>query len=441
VGARQKNRPPVVVSGTPSAVMKSSDKTISRFFADLGPGLISGAADDDPSGISTFSVVGASFGYSLLWTALLSFPLMVSVQLMCARLGMVTGRGLAGVLRKRYPRWVVWGGCALLVFANVVNIGADLGGMAESTEMLTGVDARIWTPLFAALISALLLWSSYRRIVRVFKWLTLALLSYIGCAFFSHPDWRAVLEFTFVPRFRWSGEFLASIVAILGTNVSPYLFFWQAAQEVEEERSLGRDTVAKRRGASRTELRHSRADIVTGMFFSNLVMYFIIVTTAATLNVHGRTSISSAREAAQSLRPLAGDAAALLFSVGMIGTGMLGVPVLAGACAYAIAEAGSWRGSLEDRPATSMKFYLVLVAAMVLGMMLDYFGVNAVRMLFWSAVVNGVLAPPLIALVVLLTSNRGVMGEAVNSPLLRWTGWFTACIMSVAALLLLISFR
>jgi NRAMP (natural resistance-associated macrophage protein)-like metal ion transporter len=412
---------------------------ISRFFADLGPGLISGAADDDPSGISTFSVVGASFGYATLWTALLSFPLMVSVQMMCARLGMVSGRGLAGVLRRHYPRWVLWGGCALLVSANVVNIGADLGGMAESTEMLTGVDALVWTPVFATIIAALLVWSSYRSIVRVFKWLTMALFAYILAAFFSHPDWGTVIRSTFVPSFTWSRPFLASVVAILGTNISPYLFFWQAAQEVEEERNMGRNTVAERSGASDLELRKSRYDILIGMFFSNLVMYFIIVTTAATLHANGRTSITTAREAAESLRPLAGNAAAFLFSLGLIGTGMLGVPVLAGSCAYAIAEAGSWRGSLEDRPGRSGKFYLVLLASMLLGMVLNYLGLNAVKLLFLSAVVNGVLAPPLVVLVVLLTSNKAVMDDRVNPPVLRWLGWVTATLMFLAAFLLLLS--
>ena len=405
---------------------------VHRFFSNLGPGLITGAADDDPSGISTYSVAGASFGYGPLWTAVFSVPLMAAVQLMCARLGLVTGRGLAGVIRRRYPRWVLWGACALLIAANVVNIGADLGGMAEATELVTGVNSLLWTPLYAGIIVSLLFWSSYRHIVRVFKWLTLVLFAYVLAAFLSRPDWGAVLRATFVPRVEWSGDYLATFVGILGTTISPYLFFWQAAEEVEEERARGLEAVEERRGASSQELRAARADVLTGMFFSNLVMYFIILTTAATLHAHGQTDITTAREAAEALRPLAGEGAYLLFSLGLIGTGMLGVPVLAGSCAYALSEAGAWRGSLEDRPRLAPKFYAVVAVSMLLGLALDFFGINAVKMLFWSAVVNGVLAPPLIVLVVLLTSDPKVMGAHVNPSLLRLLGWATAALMAAA---------
>ena len=405
---------------------------VGRFFSNLGPGLVTGAADDDPSGISTYSVAGASFGYGPLWTAVFSFPLMAAVQLMCARLGLVTGRGLAGVIRRRYPRWVLWGACALLVAANVVNIGADLGGMAEATELVTGVSSLVWTPLYAALIVSLLFWSSYRRIVRVFKWLTLVLFAYVAAAFLARPDWGAVLRATLVPRVEWSGEYLATFVGILGTTISPYLFFWQAAQEVEEERAKGLTTAEQREAAAGPQLRAARTDVLTGMFFSNLVMYFIILTTAATLNAHGHTNITTAREAAEALRPVAGEGAYFLFTLGLIGTGMLGVPVLAGSCAYALSEATAWGGSLADRPRLAPKFYAVLAASMALGLALDFFGLNAVRMLFWSAVTNGVLAPPLIVLVVLLTSDPRVMGEHANSPLLRLLGWTTAALMAAA---------
>src|SRR5882762_4124133 len=409
-------------------------RRVRRFFSELGPGLVTGAADDDPSGISTYSVTGASFGYAPLWTALFSFPLMVSVQLMCARLGMVTGLGLAGVIRRRYPRWVLWGACSLLIVANVVNIGADLGGMADATEMVTGVNSLVWTPIYAALIISLLFWTSYRFIAKVFKWLTLVLFAYVITAFLSHPDWRAVLHSTFVPHIEWSSAYIATFVGILGTTISPYLFFWQAAQEVEEERKMGRQTVEEREGATDEELRKSRTDVITGMFFSNLVMYFIILTTAATLHARGKTSIDTAQQAAEALKPLAGDGAYLLFTLGLIGTGMLGVPVLAGAAAYAVAEARNWRGTLEDRPRLAKKFYAVVAASMILGLALDYAGFNAVRMLFWSAVLNGVLAPPLIVLVVLLTSNKEVMGDRVNPPLLKWLGWACAAVMSIAAI-------
>jgi len=255
---------------------------------------------------------------------------------------MVTGRGLAGVLRRTYPRWVLWGACTLLIVANVVNIGADLGGMAEATSMVTGVSAFVWTPLYAALIISLLFWTSYHLIAKVFKWLTLVLFAYVIAAFLSHPDWGAVLRSTFIPHVQWSSNYLATFVGILGTTISPYLFFWQASQEVEEERKIGRKTVGRRKGASDEELRKSRTDVLTGMFFSNLVMYFIILTTAATLHAHGKTHIETAQQAAEALKPLAGNGAYLLFTLGLIGTGMLGVPVLAGAAAYAVAEAAAW---------------------------------------------------------------------------------------------------
>ncbi|HKX06469.1 MAG TPA: Nramp family divalent metal transporter, partial [Methylomirabilota bacterium] len=403
-----------------------------RFFAELGPGLITGAADDDPSGISTYSVAGAAFGYAPLWTALFSFPLMAAVQLMCARLGMVSGRGLASVIRRHYSRRVLWVACALLVVANVINIGADLGGMAEVSEMVTGVTALVWTPLYAVFIVSLLFWSSYRRIARIFKWLTLVLFAYVLAAFLARPDWGAVLRATLVPHVEWTNRYLAVFVGILGTTISPYLFFWQAAQEVEEDRAAGRRTVRQRRGATDEELRRARTDVLTGMFFSNLVMYFIILTTAATLHAHGETSIATAREAAEALRPLAGAGAYWLFAIGLIGTGMLGVPVLAGSCAYAVAEAEGWRGSLDDTPRLARRFYAVVAVAMLVGLILNYVGLDAVTMLFWSAVVNGVLAAPLIVLVVLLTSDHTVMGQRVNPPLLRWLGWATAVVMTAA---------
>lgn len=411
-----------------------------RFFAELGPGLITGAADDDPSGISTYSVAGAAFGYAPLWTALLSFPLMAAVQLMCARLGMVSGRGLASVIRHHYSRRVLWGACGLLIVANVVNIGADLGGMAAVTEMVTGVKAVFWTPLYAGFIVSLLFWSSYRQIARIFKWLTLVLFAYVATAFLAHPDWWAVLRATVVPRVEWSNTYLAVLVGILGTTISPYLFFWQAAQEVEEDRAAGRRTVQQRRGATDEELRRARTDVLTGMFFSNVVMYFIILTTAATLHAGGQTTIATARQAAEALRPLAGDGAYWLFAIGLIGTGMLGVPVLAGSCAYAVAEAEGWRGSLEDTPRLARRFYAVVAVSMLVGLILNFVRLDAVTMLFWSAVVNGVLASPLIVLVVLLTGDRAVMGKRVNPPLLRWLGWATAVIMTAAAVGMLLTF-
>ena len=405
---------------------------IRRFFSHLGPGLITGAADDDPSGISTYSVAGASLGYGPLWTALFSFPLMTAVQLMSARLGMVTGRGLAGVVRRRYPRWVLWGICILLVVANTINIGADLAGMGEAAEMVSGIDAKVWMPLFAVVIISFLFLTSYATIARVFRWLTAVLFSYMGAAVLARPAWREALRATLLPRLEWSPDFLATLVAILGTTISPYLFFWQAAQEVEEERRQGRHSVGQRKGATEEELRRSLVDVATGMFFSNFVMYFIILTTAATLHRHGHGGITSAQEAAEALRPFAGDAAYWLFTLGIVGTGMLAVPVLAGSCAYAIGEAGAWRVTLTDRPRYAWRFYAVIAVAVLIGLALDALGFHAITMLFWSAVVNGVLAPPLIVVVVLLTSDPRVMGGRVNPPLLRWLGWMTAAVMTAA---------
>jgi NRAMP (natural resistance-associated macrophage protein)-like metal ion transporter len=410
-----------------------------RFFSNLGPGLITGAADDDPSGIATYSITGALFGYTPLWTAVFSFPLMAAVQMMCARLGMVTGLGLAGVIRVRYPRWILWSACALLLIANIFNIAADLGGMADVTGLLTGVRSLYWTPLYALLLVSLLFWTSYRLIARIFKWLTLALFAYIAAAFLAHPDWPAVLRATLIPRVQWSGAYWATLVGILGTTISPYLFFWQAAQEVEEDIALGKATVQQREGATHRELRRSRNDVLTGMFFSNLVMYFIILTAAATLHVHGKTTISTARDAAEALRPLAGAGTYWLFSLGLLGAGMLGVPVLAGSCAYAIAEAADWVGSLEVHPPLAHGFYSVIGIAMALGLGLDYAGLNAVKMLFWSAVLNGALAPPLLILVVLLTSRADVMGEHRNGPLLRWLGWTCAVVMLMATVIMFVT--
>jgi NRAMP (natural resistance-associated macrophage protein)-like metal ion transporter len=423
---------------TQNADRGKGSNVLTRSFAILGPGLITGAADDDPSGISTYSVAGAAYGYATLWIALLTFPLMVAVQLMCARLGMVTGRGLAAAVRMYYPRWVLWGACSILVVANVINIGADLGGMAAATELITGIRSLIWIPVYAAFILGLLFWISYKLIAKIFKWLTVVLFAYVFASFYAHVEWRHALAVTFAPHLEWSRGFLSVLVAILGTTISPYLFFWQAAQEVEEGKAKG-GTLADRKGATAGELVSARDDTVAGMFFSNLIMYFIILTTAATLHAHGQTNITTAREAAEALRPLAGNGAYLLFTLGLIGTGMLGVPVLVGSCAYAIAEGAVWRGSMADKPRSARKFYAVMAIAMALGLALNYLGFNAVRMLFWSAVTNGLLAPPLILLVILLTSNHKVMDKYVNSPLLKYLGWATFAVMTAAAVGMLIT--
>ncbi|HWD98752.1 MAG TPA: Nramp family divalent metal transporter [Bryobacteraceae bacterium] len=406
---------------------------VAAFFAELGPGLITGAADDDPSGISTYSVTGAAFGLSSLWTALFSYPLMVAVQLMCARLGMVTGRGLAGNIRRRYPRWVMWSACALLLVANIFNIGADLAGMSDSLEMVTGISSLAWTPFVAAGLVAMVVFTSYRTVASTFKWLTLVLFAYFITAFLAHPDWRSVFRATFLPDIHFTREYFAVLVGIFGTTISPYLFFWQASQEVEEERAMGRRTVGQRRGATDQEIARSRRDVATGMFFSNIVMYFIILTTAATLHARGLTQIETAKQAAEALRPLAGNGAYALFAMGLIGTGMLAVPVLAGSSAYAVAESMQWGASLDRPLRLAPKFYAVLAVAVALGLALDFAGFNSVRMLFWSAVLNGLLAPPLIAVVVLLTGDHKVMCGRPSSKTTRTLGWICASVMAACA--------
>jgi Mn2+/Fe2+ NRAMP family transporter len=305
--------------------------------------------------------------------------------------------------------------------------------MADATPMAAGAPVALCVPLYGAAVVAMLMWSSYRTIARVFKWLTLVLLAYVVTAFVAHVDWRLVVRNTIAPHLEWSQGFFSVLVAILGTTISPYLFFWQAAQEVEEERAMGRN-LAHRRGATAAELQACRTDVVAGMFASNAIMYFIIMTTAATLHEHGHTHIATAREAAEALRPLAGSGAYWLFTVGLIGTGILAVPVLAGSCAYAIAEASAWRGSLDRRPRRAKKFYAVIAFAVVLGIALTYAGFNAITLLFTAAIVNGVLAPPLILIVLLLTRDPHVMGDLVNPPLLNVLGWITFAVMIVAAL-------
>jgi NRAMP (natural resistance-associated macrophage protein)-like metal ion transporter len=423
---------------TPGSKDHTRPNLLKRSLAILGPGLITGAADDDPSGISTYSVAGAAYGYATLWIALFTFPLMVSVQLMCARLGRVTRMGLAAAIRVQFPRWVLWAACFILVIANVINIGADLGGMAEATELVTGVRPFVWIPFYAVLIILLLFFTSYKLISRIFKWLTLVLFAYVLTSFFAHVDWRSALVVTFLPHLELSRNFLSVLVGILGTTISPYLFFWQAAEEVEEEKSAGQSGARHKKSALKV-LRNVRTDTIAGMLFSNLIMYFIILTTAATLHAHGHTDIATARQAAEALRPLAGDGAYLLFTSGLIGTGMLGVPVLVGSCAYAVSEAAGWRGSMSDLPKSARAFYAVMASAMSLGLVLNYFGLNAVKMLFWSAVINGLLAPPLILLVILLTSNQKVMGQHVNPPVLRYLGWVTFLVMLAAAVALLVT--
>ena len=405
-----------------------------RYFKILGPGLVTGASDDDPSGIATYSVAGAAYGYGFLWTAIVTFPLMAAIQLVCARIGLVTGLGLAGAVRNHYPRPLLAGACALLLVANVFNIAADLGGMAEAGAMLTGLPAWPQVLVFGVGITLVTVYTSYATFARWLKWLTAVLFAYIAAAFLARPDWPAVALATVLPSVQWNARSIGTLVGILGTTISPYLFFWQASQEVEDQKDHGKKTLAQRRGATAHELADARLDVNTGMLFSTVVFYFIILATASTLHRAGHQEIQTARQAAEALRPLAGDAAYLLFALGLIGTGLLAIPVLAGSASFAIAELLRWRSGLDLKPSAARRFYLVLAGAMTTGTVLATFDTNPMRILFLSAVLNGLLAPPLMVLVMLVGGNRKIMGEHVNGFWLTLLGWTATAVMTAAAI-------
>jgi NRAMP (natural resistance-associated macrophage protein)-like metal ion transporter len=426
---------PVVPTVAGARTTKHRAWKLRRALRILGPGLVSGAADDDPSGISTYSQAGAAYGFGLLWTALVSFPLMVSVQLMCARIGIVADCGLASVLRAHYARPLLWFACALLLVANTVNIAADLGGMAAAASLVTGWPAIWFVPAFAVLVLALLILASYEMMTAVLKWMTLALFAYVFAAFLAHPNWWHVLNGTFLPHVRVDSQYLLTFVAILGTTISPYLFFWQASQEAEAEDHV--DT-GRRRGIQ-PQLDAAGIDTNIGMLFSNMIMYFIILTTGATLHVAGKTDIQTAAQAAAALRPVAGPASALLFTLGIVGTGMLGVPVLAGSAAYAVTEASGWRHGMDEKLWTAPQFYAVIAVSTIVGAILNYARVDAIRMLFWSAVVNGLLAPPLIIIILVVCNNRVVMGRYRNGLVLNILGGAAALLMTGAAVALIAS--
>jgi len=414
---------------------KHSHNPLVRYFRTLGPGLVTGAADDDPSGVTTYAVAGAAFGTGMLWTAVVTLPLMAAIQLVCAHIGVVSGRGLAGAMRAHYPRWFLYAACVLLLVANVFNIATDLAGMADAAETLTGVTSGLWVPVFGLLVLAATIYTSYATFALWLKWLTAVLFAYVISAFLAHPNWANALRDTLVPRLSLDAAFVSTLVGILGTTISPYLFFWQASQEVEEERALGRRTVRERHGATDHELRDVRRDVVTGMVFSNVVMYFIMLSAAATLHRAGRVDIETSRQAAEALRPLAGNAAYLLFTLGLVGTGLLAIPILAGSASYAVAEVFGWRSGLDLSPRRARRFYAVLGGAIVAGALLDSLNVSAVRMMFLSAVLNGLLAAPLLVLVMLVGNNRKIMGRRVNDRWLNVLGWSATGIMTVATLL------
>ena len=394
----------------------------------IGPGVITGAADDDPSGIATYSMVGAQLGTKLLWTALLTWPLMAAVQMMCARIGQVTGQGLAGNLKKRFPRWVLLFFVISLLIANTINIAADLAGMADASAMLSGVNSHWFVVIFAIAISWATVKLPYRQIANVLKWLVLVLFAYPITAFVVGANWGQVLHDTLIPSMPHNRDEWAMLVAILGTTISPYLFFWQTSEEVEEEKMEGQSTLAKRRGATSEELELRRIDVGVGAFFSNLVMFFIILTTAITLNRHGITNIETSRQAAEALRPFAGNFAATLFTLGIVGVGFLAIPTLAGSAAYAFAETLGWRQGLNKNLRQARWFYALILVSTGVGVGLDFIGINPVKALYWTAVINGLLAPFLLVAILIVAADKKLM-QGQPSPRL---GWVVVAITTVA---------
>jgi len=411
---------------------KKRESFVRRFLSALGPGLITGAADDDPSGIATYSIAGAQLGTSLLWTALFTWPLMAFVQMTCARIGMVTGRGLAGSLRKKLPAPVLILLSIALLLANTLNIGADLAGMADAAEMLTRVNSHVFVVVFGAGITLATIFLRYHQIASGLKWLALTLLAYVVVAFLCRPSWGDVLREAFLPALP-RGEGWATLVAILGTTISPYLFFWQASQEVEEEKAMGRRMLKSRLGATSREIGDRRLDVGFGTFASNAVMFFIILSTALTLHAHGVTRIRTSRQAAEALAPLAGKAASLLFAVGIFGVGCLAIPTLAGSAAYAFAETFHWRQGIDQKPARARGFYAIVIGSAVAGIVMDFSGVNPFSALFLSAVINGLLAPILLAGILLVASDRALMQGQPSPPLSRAVVFATLLLMIGAA--------
>lgn len=404
------------------------------FRSIFGPGIIAGASDDDPSGISTYSVAGAQTGYSTLWLALITTPMMAVVQGMCSRLAMVTGRGLAANMKRHMPRSLTLVLAAIVVVANTFNAGADIAGMGASAALVLHAPVLLWVLLFGVATAAMQLWLPYAQIARTIKWLTFALLAYVVTAFVVHPPWAQVLHGIVIPQFRWNAIWLATVVAVLGTTITPYLFFWQSALEVEQEKSEGKTTLAERRGTDERAVKRSHIDINTGMIMSNLVALFIMITTASTLGAHGQTHIASAAQAAQALRPFAGDFTASLFALGMVGTGLLAIPSLTASSAYIASEIFGMREGLGEKFARARGFYAVLLGGVLVGVIMNFFHVDPIGLLFWSAVLNGVAAVPIVAVVVMMASNHKIMGKWRSSPVARAWGWFTFALMAAAAI-------
>jgi len=420
--------------------VRDTGKRTEQYWRNLGPGLTTGASDDDPSGIATYSQTGAQYGFKLLWLSAFTFPLMAAVQEMCARIGLVTGRGLAGNIRAHFSRRILYICTILLFAANAFNIGADLGAMAKGLQLLRPslnfVSLVVGFALLSLLVQVL---TPYDRYARYLKWLAMVLLAYVVSAVLAHLHWNDVLKHAIVPNVSFQRDQLLLICAILGTTISPYLFFWQTSQEIEEQVMVGRTSIESRRGATKKDIKKMRTDVWSGMFLSNVVMFFIIAACGGVLFTHGITKINSAAQAAEALRPFAGDATYWLFAIGIIGTGFLAIPVLAGSSSYAIAESLGWRSGLNRKLKQAYAFYGVIILSMLVGLGLNFIGLDPIKALIYSAVGNGIVAPLILLLIVLLSSNKRIMGEWVNHRSTKIIGWAITLLMTVAGVAAIVS--
>ncbi|MBI3619435.1 divalent metal cation transporter [Candidatus Peregrinibacteria bacterium] len=425
---------------TPQDPLHRRRRSARGWLRALGPGFITGASDDDPSGIGTYAQTGAQFGYTQLWTALFTLPFMIAVQEMCGRIGLVTGKGLAGVIRKYYSKRILWVALTLLLAANTINIGADLGAMAASLQLIIGLPFPVLILAMTILTLVLEVFVSYRTYANVLKYFALTLLAYVLTGLLTRQDWGAILLNTFIPHLSFDRGQIQNIVALLGTTISPYLFFWQAGEEVEEEVAEGRLRVMGR-GKPRFgkgDIRTMQKDTIAGMAFSNVITFFIIMTAASTLYRSGVTQIDTAAQAAEALRPLAGNATSVLFALGVIGTGLLAVPVLAGSASYALSEALVWREGLYRKFAQAHGFYGIITIATLAGLAINFTNVPPFRLLYDTAILNGIVAPPLIILIILIARNQRIMGQYVNSRLSTTLGIGIAVIMALCGVLMFV---
>jgi NRAMP (natural resistance-associated macrophage protein)-like metal ion transporter len=419
----------------------ATDGTLEKgsWLSKLGPGLITGAADDDPSGIASYSQAGAQFGFGMLWTLVFTYPLMVGIQIVSARIGRVTGHGLASNLRRHYPGWLLYSIVSLLLVANTINIAADMASMGEAARLIFGGRAHFYAIGFGLLSVLLQVFVPYSRYVRVLKWLTLALLAYVATVFVVEVPWAKLLSSASLPpMLPWKAEYITTMVAVFGTTISPYLFFWQASQEVEELNAKpGAKALRATPELARADFARIKVDTYIGMGFSNLVAFFIMFTTAVTLNAHGVTDIQTAEQAALALRPVAGEFAFALFTLGIVGTGMLAIPVLAGSAAYAMAGAFRWKSSLEYSVSAAPQFYAIIAVATAIGSLLIFTPIDPMKALYWSAVINGVISVPIMAVMMMMAARSDIMGRLVVRPRLRRLGWLSTAVMAAAVLAML----